>query len=276
LEFETHYNHKIRQLLYNFPADFVDQHGVPFWSGAKRPPTPIEFDVNNQLHLDFVVFASYLRAYTYGLIESELKPIDLEETIEHIKKFVVTVKPPTFVPQKVKIPTQTDGSDANQSSASLPEENEEEIIEQIIQALPKPQDLGEWRVCFVMTINLEGLASNALQQARSVTFEKDDDKNFHIDFITSASNLRASAYLIPTADRLKSKLIAGKVFFFFFFFIKNIFFFFFFSFIILTRYLDRSCYRDNDGCCYRFCATRVLQASPVIGKAHRTIPKQFH
>lgn len=192
LEFEIHYNHKIRQLLYNFPADFVDQHGVPFWSGAKRPPTPIEFDVNNQLHLDFIVFASYLRAYTYGLIESEFKPIDLEETIEHIKKFVVTVKPPAFVPQKVKIPTQTDGSDANQTSASFPEENEDELIEQITKALPKPQDLGEWR-------------------ARAVIFEKDDDKNFHIDFITAASNLRASAYLIPTADRLKSKLIAGKI-----------------------------------------------------------------
>ena len=72
----------------------------------------------------------------------------MEETIEHIKKFVVTVKPPAFVPQKVKIPTQTDGSDANQTSASIPEENEEELIEQITQALPKPKDLGEWRVCF--------------------------------------------------------------------------------------------------------------------------------
>ena len=42
-------------------------------------------------------------------------------------------------------------------------------------------------------------------------FEKDDDANFHIDFITAASNLRACNYKIAEADRLKTKQIAGKI-----------------------------------------------------------------
>lgn len=46
---------------------------------------------------------------------------------------------------------------------------------------------------------------------RPLQFEKDDDTNFHMDFIVAASNLRAANYKIPPADRHKSKLIAGKI-----------------------------------------------------------------
>ena len=42
-------------------------------------------------------------------------------------------------------------------------------------------------------------------------FEKDDDSNGHIAFITAASNLRATQYGIPTADFFKTKLTAGKI-----------------------------------------------------------------
>lgn len=44
-----------------------------------------------------------------------------------------------------------------------------------------------------------------------VTFEKDDDRNFHIDFISAASNLRAINYSITPVSRLESKIIAGKI-----------------------------------------------------------------
>ena len=42
-------------------------------------------------------------------------------------------------------------------------------------------------------------------------FEKDVDSNFHIDFITATSNLRAGCYKIPSADRMRSKQIVGRI-----------------------------------------------------------------
>lgn len=44
-----------------------------------------------------------------------------------------------------------------------------------------------------------------------LTQQQDDDRNFHIDLIWAASNLRAGAYKIKTVERLEAKLIAGKI-----------------------------------------------------------------
>ncbi len=42
-------------------------------------------------------------------------------------------------------------------------------------------------------------------------FEKDDDSNFHMDYIAATANLRAENYEIQTADRSKIKRIAGNI-----------------------------------------------------------------
>eukprot|EP01121_Diplochlamys_sp_Union-15-3_P002281 TRINITY_DN11995_c0_g1_i1.p1 TRINITY_DN11995_c0_g1~~TRINITY_DN11995_c0_g1_i1.p1 ORF type:complete len:269 (+),score=65.20 TRINITY_DN11995_c0_g1_i1:104-808(+) len=70
-------------------------------------------------------------------------------------------------------------------------DDEDEKIEEILKQLPPPKSVT-WR-------------------AKSLTFEKDDDRNFHIDFINAASNLRAVAYSIKPVTRLQSKIIAGRI-----------------------------------------------------------------
>lgn len=62
----------------------------------------------------------------------------------------------------------------------------------LIAALPEPSTLAGFRL-------------------NPVDFEKDDDSNYHIAFITAASNLRAMNYSIATANRHQTKLIAGKI-----------------------------------------------------------------
>jgi hypothetical protein len=44
-----------------------------------------------------------------------------------------------------------------------------------------------------------------------ISFEKDDDTNFHMDLIAGLANMRARNYSIPEVDKLKAKLIAGKI-----------------------------------------------------------------
>ncbi len=43
-----------------------------------------------------------------------------------------------------------------------------------------------------------------------VDFEKDNDKNWHVDIIHAAANLRAISHKIDPVDRLQCKLIAGR------------------------------------------------------------------
>ena len=69
--------------------------------------------------------------------------------------------------------------------------------------------------CLALTLEFAHL-NNCLSCAQvdkefASEFEKDDDTNFHIDFITAASNLRALNYKIAEADKLKTKQIAGKI-----------------------------------------------------------------
>lgn len=42
-------------------------------------------------------------------------------------------------------------------------------------------------------------------------FEKDDDTNYHMDLIAGLANMRARNYSIPEVDKLKAKLIAGRI-----------------------------------------------------------------
>jgi ubiquitin-activating enzyme E1 len=188
IEFEKKFNHSVKQLLHNFPLDYVDSNGTPFWSGAKRPPKPIEFDPNNELHLDFIVAATFLRAYTLGIIKDEHKPADLPAKREYIRKVAASVKVPEFVPKKVKI--TTDERVTKEPDRDLTTEDDMKM-EEIMKRLPHPS-----KVPFRMN---------------KIEFEKDDDTNFHIDVIHAAANLRATAYGIKTVERLQSKLIAGRI-----------------------------------------------------------------
>ena len=42
--FEEFFNHLILNLVYSFPKDYINTHGILFWSGSKRFPDAVTFD----------------------------------------------------------------------------------------------------------------------------------------------------------------------------------------------------------------------------------------
>ena len=67
LFWEDQYTNQIKQLLFNFPPTQVTSSGQPFWSGPKRCPEPLVFDVNDDLHLDYIYAAANLHAEVFGI-----------------------------------------------------------------------------------------------------------------------------------------------------------------------------------------------------------------
>ena len=67
--FNNYYHHVILDLLSIFPKDHVDKEGSPFWSGPKRAPSHIEFNPNDETHIDFVLSYANLIATAMSIPE---------------------------------------------------------------------------------------------------------------------------------------------------------------------------------------------------------------
>lgn len=185
LQFEELFHNTIAQLLYNFPLDATTSTGAPFWSGPKRPPTALKFDPNNATHLEFVVAAANLLAFNFHVPQVRDK--------DQIKEMVGKVHVPPFSPQQgVKI--KSGETDTTEEGAEDDEQKVANLIAELGQLDKAKYPIGESGRCF-----------------EPAQFEKDDDSNYHISFITQASNLRAANYKIQPADFHKTKKIAGRI-----------------------------------------------------------------
>ncbi|KIY73793.1 ubiquitin activating enzyme [Cylindrobasidium torrendii FP15055 ss-10] len=181
LQFEEKFNNDIRQLLFSLPKDGLTSTGQPFWSGPKRAPDALTFNSSDPLHLQFIVAAANLHAYNYGLKG--------ESNLDVYRKVADSVIVPEFTPRsgvKVQV-NENEPAPTNDAGSSA-----EDDLDALIAKLPSPSSMPGYRL-------------------NPVEFEKDDDTNHHIDFITAASNLRATNYTIPVADRHQTKQIAGKI-----------------------------------------------------------------
>jgi len=186
LTFEKLFSSDIRQLLHNFPEEQITASGTKFWSGSKRCPKPLTFDLDNvdedagmRNHLDFVVAAANLRAEMFG--------IQGRTDEEYFRNALKDVIVPDFTPRSdVKIAANDE--EAKQESEAMDTGDAE--ADEIWNSLPKPETMAGFRM-------------------KAIDFDKDIDD--HMLFVTACSNLRALNYSIPTEDTHRSRAIAGRI-----------------------------------------------------------------
>ncbi|KAM4707570.1 ubiquitin-like modifier-activating enzyme 6 isoform 1-T2 [Discoglossus pictus] len=186
LKFEKYFNHKAQQLLHSFPLDTRLKDGSLFWQSPKRPPCPIHFDIKDPLHLSFIISASKLFADVHNIhfTEKDVSQDFITQTIS-----AMSIK--EFTPSNKIV--ETDETVKKPDQIPVSSEDERIAVTQLEKVIASDQ------------------ASKFDLQMKLLSFEKDDDSNEHINFITAASNLRAKMYNIEPADRLKTKRIAGKI-----------------------------------------------------------------
>jgi len=101
MKFEKTFNHDVKQLLHVYPLDSKTKEGAPFWTLPKRPPTPIEFNMNNHLHQKFIAAMACLRASIF-FIEIPSKQPRSDEFRMEVAESATFFKPKAFVADDAK------------------------------------------------------------------------------------------------------------------------------------------------------------------------------
>ena len=175
------FNHQIRDLIKQYPEDEVNDMGLKFWSGSKKFPQYEEWSNLNENHRNFILSSSILRAYIFNI---KLDGYSINELIDKLNKSDIDVS-------------------YNESGKKIgsSEEEQKKLDQERMNCLDREQ----------LCEKIKELSSKIDKKLFVNEFEKDDDRNYHIDFIHSFSNLRASNYRIEIIDKLTTKKIAGKI-----------------------------------------------------------------
>jgi len=188
-DFQKQHNIRIRDLQHSFPEDCSKKDpdtGLvqPFWSGTKRYPRYAVFDRTNPEHAAYVMACANLYAFMYKIPQ-----------IHDRKKFEDVLSKAKITLQEWVAPKKNVSEDDEKNDAAQTDESDELTAEKahIVDELTK--------MC----------AENKPVVPVPAEFEKDDDTNFHIDFITACSNMRAWNYYIDPAPRHVVKPEAGRI-----------------------------------------------------------------
>mmetsp|Transcript_1133 Transcript_1133/g.1581 ORF Transcript_1133/g.1581 Transcript_1133/m.1581 type:complete len:1190 (-) Transcript_1133:306-3875(-) len=180
-----------KNLIHTFPKDArkVDKKSGedrgPFWHGRRRFPRPHEeFDAKNQDHVDFVYHTTCIFADTFGLTKGGYP--DEKEVL----KLAATTETAEWTPKKENVDDPEGGGE--QKGATMVSSDDYEEIENMRKEIQK-------------------LDVDKLVKLFPAEFEKDDDTNHHVDWITIASNLRGWTRNLKPSTKQHCRMIAGRI-----------------------------------------------------------------
>ncbi|KRX07656.1 Ubiquitin-conjugating enzyme/RWD-like protein [Pseudocohnilembus persalinus] len=221
-KFEKLFNHNIQDLLTIYPLDKIQNDGSLFWSLPKRPPKIEKFDKNNQFHKQFIIAFGVLMAQNFNIqIPEDIGSEQIQERVLEIYLQDVKIKEHKLTEEKIKnIQDEVEKKDQNDKKNEKQNEktNQQKINQNNIQI--EKQNLIE-EICQIFSEFLKYDKKNnyvKIQKKMSINnlicpieFEKDDDNNFHIDFLTSMTNIRAYNYGLEQMEWIDVKLKAGRI-----------------------------------------------------------------
>jgi len=185
--FTTFFRDDILTLTHNFPKDsrVIDKDtGAdmgPFWHGHKRYPQPAIFDPNNDLHLEYIYAGANILASVF-----HLHPV---EDREKVRLMAHHLKAPEYKFSGATVDLSEGKKEAVEEKLN---DDDNVVIEQLKAELTK-------------------IDAAAFKRLAAADFEKDDDTNHHIDFITASTNLRSFNYEIKDSTRQHCRMVAGRI-----------------------------------------------------------------
>jgi ubiquitin-activating enzyme E1 len=168
----------VRDLVYN--CDQIEKSsGKPFWTGTKRRPQEAKWDAKSPpaeaLEYLYATANCYAFIWKVPFVRNRTKFTELVLSLD------------------LKVP---DWSPPSETKVDSEEDEGDKVDPAAIENLK-----GE----------LYGVDPSGLKELQVHDFEKDDDTNFHIDFLTVGTNMRAANYDIKKSERAHVKVTAGRI-----------------------------------------------------------------
>lgn len=212
-KFQSYFLNKISQLIHVYPLDKLTNEGRPFWSLPKRAPQKVEFDPASELHASFVAAYACLSANMYQIdIPQEFtKPRSLPTKLAMAQR-AAEFEVKEFVPNDQKA-REIENQVATQGKLEL---------DQLSQgpALTKSDDIQGIKMRYSDAKEAIKAAADPLMVGQRPSlctelvveeFEKDQDGNYHVDFMYAMANIRAQNYGLAYMDWITVKIKAGRI-----------------------------------------------------------------